>query len=371
MSISELTTSTSAMRAVFKSLDGIVGKYSSYPILKAVHISGKRFTVTDLDIEVCVNGGVAHPPKKPLVVEYGAIKRMLPFVDSEELSIQLDDENVALQFNGAEYALPSYDAGDFPKMEFEDAPKSNIGNLCIVDAMKAVRFAISDEPTRYYLNGVCFSEDANGQACIVATNGHLLACKPISFLPDGAANSILHGKAVDYLIRQGSNPDAVQFAGKKCRFTLPGATVTAKLIDGTYPNWTRVVPQDAQPFVSFKRAQLAKALRRILAFRSNHVQVGTAIELQDKSASLKSGESAEHQFAEKISAEILSGDQTRFGVNAVYLLKVCKAFGDCETITLHRKPHKDDDTSFYHWGEPINVSGDGSDLHVTIMPMRV
>lgn len=358
----EMTTSTSALRDIYKTLNGVVEQRNTIPILSAVHVNGDAFTVTDLDFEVQVKGGIAQSAKKPFAIEYGAIKRILPHVESDNVSVQIDDGIASLNFYGSQYSAASYDANDFPFLDFGKAKKSRIGNAGIIEAIKAVRFAVSDEETRYYLNGICFTENADEQAGIVATNGHILAFKPIAFMPENAKNKIMHYKAIDYLISQNARPDTCQFMDLKCRFTYPGVVFTSKLIDGTFPDWRRVVPTDAIDYFKIDRKQLVATLKRIKAFATKKWKVTVKLEQLDGELILSGGQ-YENKFREKLPAQFQTDELPEIGLNSQYLLQICQAFSGSDAITLSWEKGSN--------SSPLNVRSDNSDLHVTVMPMRV
>ena len=186
-----------------------------------------------------------------------------------------------------------------------------------------------------------------------------------------ALGNIVPKKTIDYLIRNSANPTNCQFAEEKARFALPGGMITTKLICGTYPNWAEAVPKNVQPFLKIERRKLVAALKRINSFRNGYLQVGTAITMDEDSIALSSGSSTEHKFCESVPATVLTADAEEFGINSKFLQSTCKAFADCDTLTLSRAERGDPSKQKYFTGEPINVTGDNSDLQVTIMPMRV
>lgn len=361
MTEQKFTTTTSALKDVFKSLARFKLNNTSYPILSSLMIDGDQLILNNRDMEIVVNCGVTNKLNSPVCVNYKAIKSLLRHIYSEEVDLVADGDGVRLRFNGASYGLPAYNADEFPRMKFTQKNKSNIGNAGIVEAMKAVRFAFSDEITRYYLNGVCFSEDEDGNGLLVATNGHVMAIKPIAFMPKGALGKIVPTEVVDYMLANKVTPTTSAFNENMAQFKYAGAMLTAKLIDGVFPDWTMVVPKNQVPRFTVPVKNLMAALKRINCVSSINNMGGVHIIGSDVGAlSLTGGVGV--KFNEMVDAEI-HANNTEIGFNSKYLMWICAAFKDCDTITVSWADVE---------GMPrTTISGEGSDLRVVLMPMRV
>jgi DNA polymerase-3 subunit beta len=169
-----------------------------------------------------------------------------------ELTFPDDKGQLTIACGKSKFSLSCIGVEDFPVISGDALP---INFSMSVNELKGVidrtKFAVSTEETRYYLNGVYMHAKNNGATSvlrIVATDGHRLACVE-SPLPEGAANMqgvILPRKTVGEIRKLLDDSDAetvkIGLSDSKVRFTLEDVTLASKLIDGTYPDYERVIP---------------------------------------------------------------------------------------------------------------------------------
>jgi DNA polymerase-3 subunit beta len=226
-------------------------------------LSGRELSACDLDLQISVtlpailSDGAACLPVAPLL----ALVRRLPA--EQDLHITSDGKTTDIVFGTSSYRLAALNAEDFPGL-----PMSGVSAATQVDGdalKKAIGFAlpyVSTEETRYYLNGVFFDGD---QA--VATDGHRLASYPFGFDAGVMSGAILPTPASRALLKLPPVRNVVANEGRtRLRFAMDGVTMTARLIDGKYPEWRRVVPSNAIK-ARFKvgRADMLELLRRMRA----------------------------------------------------------------------------------------------------------
>ncbi|MEL6744933.1 MAG: DNA polymerase III subunit beta, partial [Pseudomonadota bacterium] len=229
------------------------------------------------------------------------------------------------------------------------------------------QFAISIEETRYYLNGIYFhgvDGDEGPLLRAVATDGHRLA-QAQSAAPDGAQNMpgiIVPRKCVGELQKLLEAPDSfvtVEVSETKIRFTVDQVVLTSKLIDGTFPDYNRVIPTGNDKELKLDRATFASAVDRVSTIASDR---GRAVKLSLTGGQLvlsvnnpDSG-SAEEELAVDYSAEGLD-----IGFNSRYLLDITNQLSADETTFMLADP-----------GSPtlIREETDAGALYV-LMPMRV
>lgn len=361
----KIETTTTAFRDALKAVTPIIEPRNTIPILGAVKIEGGKLTGTDLDMQVTASvAGDASPEGSAVLAR--PMLSVLRHVDDEPVTLQSGDGLADLHFNGATYQLPEYAVADFPDWRKLQKPKRTaLHNVGLAAALQQVRFAVHTEETRYYLNGVCVSENADGTPVLVATDGHRLAMKPIPYGVSGSHGAIIPRKAVDYIISRRAEPQSCLFATKSnlCCFEWPGLTLDSKLIDGTYPDWKRVVPDDLTNVIEFKPSDWLPSIRR-LRLISNTRQRASKITITSDSALIEVN-SIEMKGAEKVAADwpertpALSRYEVGFNLN--YLLDALTQFAACETVTISGSDP----------GGPHIMRGEESDLMIVIMPMRV
>ena len=229
------------------------------------------------------------------------------------------------------------------------------------------RFAISTEETRYYLNGIYLhAADSEGVEVLrtVATDGHRLARVELP-LPDGAAGMpgvIVPRKAVSEirkLVEETDGDVSVSLSDAKIRFSTGETVLTSKLIDGTFPDYERVIPTGNDKVLETDCKILSHAVDRVSAISS---EKSRSIKLNmEKGLVTLSASSPEHGSAiEEVEASYDAG-QLEIGFNARYLLDIMQQIeGDAARFTMADAASP----------TVIRDVSDGSAVYV-LMPMRV
>jgi len=273
----------SLLKAVAQA-QSVVERRNTIPILANVLIEAQgddvMFRATDLDIEV-----VDKAPAKVeragattvAAVTLNEIVRKLP--DGALVTLTEDGASgrLSIEAGRSNFSLATLPKEDFPVMASSEyaanfsAPAPTLRRL-----FDKSKFAISTEETRYYLNGVYMHvSDADGGKVLrcVATDGHRLA-RIDADLPDGAAEMagvIVPRKTVGELRKLLDDDDmqiAVSVSETKIRFATPNITLTSKVIDGTFPDYTRVIPTGNTRKLEVDAAEFAKAVDRVATVSS-------------------------------------------------------------------------------------------------------
>ncbi len=370
--------------ALLKSLGHVhrvVERRNTIPILSNVLLRAEDMSLllkaTDLDLEIterlAADAGPAGATTVPAHILY-EIVRKLP--DGAQVSLELHGESGQLQLRSgrSRFNLQSLPDSDFPDLatgEFTHSFTLAAGNLKrLIDK---TQFAISNEETRYYLNGIFLhTPDVEGHMMLraVATDGHRLARIDIP-APNGAIGMpgvIVPRKAVfevQKLIEDASMDVRVEISAAKARFTFgPSAgagqvVLTTKLIDGTFPDYMRVIPSGNDKRLIVERAPFAAAVDRVSTISSER---GRAVKLAVADAKLTlsvtnpdSGSAIEELDVDYDSAPI------DIGFNARYLLDITEQL-DSDTVLFKLADP----------GSPTLVQDrDGAAALYVLMPMRV
>jgi DNA polymerase-3 subunit beta len=353
----------------------VVERRTTIPILSNVLLTASGQTLqlkaTDLEREV-VEGAPAHVGQSGAVTVPAhvlhEIVRKLP--DGAEVDITRDagKERISLAAGHSRFALQTLPAEDFPDMAAGDlSHRFEIGASDLRRLIDKTRFAISTEETRYYLNGIYLHTAQSDQTPVlraVATDGHRLAQVELE-LPRGAAGMpgmIIPRKTVHELHRlvEGSSGTVLLGASlSKVRFEIGTITLTSKLIDGTFPDYGRVIPQANDKELKVSNVEFKTAVDRVSTISSER---GRAVKLNisaDKlvlSVNNPDGGSATEEIGVEYNAQPLE-----IGFNARYLLDIA---GQLES-----------DTARFRLADPgsptmVRDGGDETALYV-LMPMRV
>jgi DNA polymerase-3 subunit beta len=342
---------------------GVIVQNYPIPVLGMVRFKDGKLTGTDLDMEVSVSMPSIGSMVGAAVIDWGSLQSLAGAVDKdEELTIGDDAALASVTFNGSAYRMASLPVSDFPEFGAVEGTCSATSNLGLVAALNRVRHCVSTEETRYYLNGVAILVDGVGKAIVVATDGHRLAIMPIGAAPDGSTGAIIPKNLVAYLCQQRREPDTCVFDREhnRVRFEFAGMSLSAKLIDGTFPDIFRVIPKDAKPVFSVDREMILRALARMRAFhRHRHQAVKLTGVEQNLTLTVKDGERDSSEIialADSTAAPFEAGYNIDYLISALSVLR-----GDTVTFSVSGKLA----------GEPAVITSADDSLRIVQMPMRV
>ena len=257
-------------------VNSVVERRNTIPILSNVLIetnsSKVSFTATDMDMDIveettCIvsNQGKATLSAHTLY----DIARKLP--DGSEVKIELKELNVEVSAGKSKFILPTLPVDDYPIMtNIEKGHEFDLQSIDLANLIDNTKFAISLEETRYYLNGIFLHVPStdNQKLRAVATDGHRLAQAEI-LLPAGASDMpgiILPRKAVGEIRKLTDATDGnikVVISNTKAQFIFPNSILTTKLIDGSFPDYQRVIPKENLNKLVVSNADFSKAVDRV------------------------------------------------------------------------------------------------------------
>jgi DNA polymerase-3 subunit beta len=265
-------------------VQSVVEKRNTIPILANVmlKVAKGRLTLTATDMEIAVVEDVAASAARdgdctaPASTLY-EIVRKLPDTAEIELDHNGGDAQLALRAGRYATSLVVLPVEDFPSMTAGSLPhRFALPAVTLRALIDRTRFAISTEETRYYLNGIYLhATEAGGTKVLraVATDGHRLA-RVEEPLPDGAAampGVIIPRKTVNELrklLDETSESIDIELSDTRIRFRIGTVTLTSKLIDGTFPEYERVIPRDNDKILRVPAKEFSQAVGRVAAISS-------------------------------------------------------------------------------------------------------
>lgn len=364
----------SLLKAVSQA-QSVVERRNTIPILANVLIEAEgsdvSFRATDLDIEVV--------DKAPAQVERAGattvsattlheIVRKLPDGALVTLTADSATGRLTVEAGRSNFSLATLPKEDFPVMASSEYASNFSAPAPVLRRLfDKSKFAISTEETRYYLNGVYLhvSDSDGGQVLrCVATDGHRLA-RIDAELPEGASDMpgvIVPRKTVGELRKLLEDDEmkiAVSVSETKIRFATPDITLTSKVIDGTFPDYTRVIPQGNTRKLEVDAADFAQAVDRVATVSSERSR---AVKLQlDEDRLVLSVNAPDSGAAEEELAVSYGDERLEIGFNAKYLLEIASQVDRENAVFL-----------FNSSGDPT-LMREGNDLSAVyvVMPMRV
>ena len=356
-------------------VQSVVERRNTIPILSNVLIEAApagtvRVMATDLDLQV-VETMTAVSVETPGAITVSAhllfdIARKLP--DGSQVSLETAENRMTVKAGRSRFSLPTLPRDDFPMIVEGDLPTSfEMPAATLAQLIDRTRFAISTEETRYYLNGI-FLHVSDEDLKAAATDGHRLARYTIP-RPEGAEGMpdvIVPRKCVAELrklLEEALDTNVeVDLSASKVRFTLGGengVVLTSKLIDGTFPDYTRVIPTGNDKLLRLDPRAFYQGVDRVATIATEKTRaVKMALDKDRVTLSVTSPDNG--TAAEEIAADY-GADAIEIGFNANYLKDILGQI-EGDTVELHLADA----------GAPTLIrQDDNSPALYVLMPMRV
>jgi DNA polymerase-3 subunit beta len=361
-----------ALLKPLQAVTGIVEKRHTLPILSNVLIEKKqeklRLVATDLEIQISTQfliEGKITPEDTRLTVSARKLQDILRALP-EEAEAQLEAQNNRLQVRAGKsrFNLQTLPANDFPVLAEPGAiqAKVSLTQKQLRDLLMLVQYAMAQQDIRYYLNGLLLVLDGK-QVKVVATDGHRLSYAAGQQEQEQEKREvILPRKAVQELAKLLDDSDApleVELYASQVIFRFANIELITKLIDGKFPDYTRVIPTNYQKQISVQRALLLQSLQRA-AILSNEKFRGVRWVLTAGSLRISCTNNEQEEAQEELEINY-AGEPLDVGFNITYLLDVLNnvqdemvdcTFGDANSSMLITLPNN-------------------SDFRYVVMPMRI
>jgi DNA polymerase-3 subunit beta len=371
----KLTIERAALLRALGHVQSVVERRNTIPILSNVLLraqDGKlALSATDMDLEVVASvaaqAGRSGATTVPAHTLYDIVRKLREGAQVE-LDVAGDKGSLSLRSGRSTFTLACLPPEDYPLMAGGELPHNFV--LSAADLKRLIdrtRFAISTEETRYYLNGIFLHTARSNDVPMlraVATDGHRLARMEIP-LPEGAAGMpgvIVPRKTVTELRKLLDETDqdvTVALSDTKIRFSFANTVLTSKLIDGTFPDYDRVIPAGNDRILEVDCKQFAEAVDRVSTIST---EKSRAVKLAvEKGNLVLSATSPENGTATEELEVSYGAAPLEIGFNSRYLLDIAEqiegegarfAMADAASPTV------------------VRDTADGSALYV-LMPMRV
>jgi DNA polymerase-3 subunit beta len=314
----------------------VVERRNTIPILSNVLIKAERsklsLKATDLDLEVIDAIDAEVSPAGSTTVPahmFYEIVRKLP--DGAQIVIEGSGDRAVLTIRAgrSRFTLQTLPESDFPDLAAGEMSHSfKVAAADLKRLIDKTQFAISTEETRYYLNGIYLHTVGSGKNATlraVATDGHRLAQVELP-LPDGAAGMpgvIVPRKTVgevQRLIETGEGEASIELSQGKIRFSIGDVVLTSKLIDGTFPDYGRVIPANNDKELTVDKKDFEAAVDRVSTVSSER---GRAVKLSIAGARLVLSVTNPDSGSATEELEVdYKADPLDIGFNSRYLLDI-------------------------------------------------
>ena len=351
-------------------VSGIIERRHTLPILSNVLIerSGDAlaFVATDIEIQIAAKSGIgAAAEARALTV--GARKlldilRALP--DGADVTLQQQDKRLLVKAGKSRFTLQTLAAEDFPRLAKPagESAKFELEQKALRRVLSLVQYAMAQQDIRYYLNGLLMVVEDRSLK-LVATDGHRLAYAALKLGADLPRQEVIVPRKtvleLSKLLADNDDPVKIELSATQAAFSFGAVELVSKLIDGKFPDYTRVIPTGHKNRLEIERESLRQALLRA-AILSNEKFRGVRWVLADGSLKIVSSNAEQEEAHEELEVEY-KGDALDIGFNVNYLLDVLNnvagetiecAFGDAASSALI-------------------TYGSEKDFKYVVMPMRI
>jgi len=340
----------------------VVERRQQSPILANILISvvGNELTLTGTDLEIemvakaevsCDEDGDITLPARKLM----DLCKTLP--DGASITIQIEDERAVIRSGRSRFTLALLPAIDFPNIDpIEDPSSFTMTQGQLKKLFDQTQFAMAQQDVRYYLNGLMF-EIASSSVTCVATDGHRLAHCTVAVETgiDETRQIIIPRKGVielSRLLENSDNPLEIQISQNHIRVILSQVVFTSKLIDGKFPDYQQVIPQDPDKQLICSRESLLQAFNRISVL-SNEKFRGMRLQLENNLIRASVNNPEQEEAEEEIEVKYES-DGFEIGFNIGYFMDALSVIKTDEvSVELKDSNHSclvkgvDDDSSKY------------------------
>lgn len=357
-----------------------VERRSTIPVLQnmlfAVQAGRLRVTGTDLDCDISASAECKAETEASFTLPAGTVHDAVrKLAEGVEITFEVEKDFATISAGRSRFRVPVLPSGDFPEIAQSGFTHHfALPSAALTRMLATVSYAISSEETRYYLNGIYWhaSGDEGGGEHFnaVATDGHRMA-RFRAPLPAGAEDMpgiIVPRRTVGLLkaLLADKGDVAISLSDTKIMFTTPAGSLISKLIDGTYPDYARVIPQGNPNQFGVDKKTLADAVDRVITITSER---GSAVKFKfsadDGLLKLDTVNPEAGSASEETSVSPIAGQGVEIGFNGRYCLDMLNAAeGDELVFNLG-------DAGAPALIEPAIADEHGLKPLFVIMPMRV
>ncbi len=341
----KVTIERSALVKALGHVQSVVERRNTIPILSNVLLQAEggalTLTATDLDIEISESAPADVARKGSTTASaltlYEIVRR-LPEGAQVRFELMPDEGRLQVSAGRSQFALAVLPEEDFPTLSTNDlGVRFSMSSADLARLFDKTRFAMSQEETRYYLNGVylhAFTDGTQKLLRAAATDGHRLA-RLDAPLPSGADQMpgiIVPRKAVAEIGRLMADADEtvdVAVSETKIRFGFGAGHLTSKLIDGTFPDYERVIPKNNAHALRAETRDFSQAVDRVATISADRTR-SIKMAIEDDRLRLTVNNPEAGSALEELSVDY-SGEPLEIGFNARYLLDIA---GQIEGATM-------------------------------------
>ena len=345
--------------APLSAVSGIIERRHTLPILSNVLIEKAgdtlSFLATDIEIQIVSRSSLEQSgDSKGVTVGARKLVEILRALPEGEVTLSTQDKRLLVKSGRSRFTLQTLPAEDFPRLSRPagDVSKFSLPQKALRKLLALVQYAMAQQDIRYYLNGLLLVVE-DKQLKLVATDGHRLAYCSTQLESDLPRQEVIVPRKtileLSKLMQDSDEPVNIEISATQAAFSFGTIELVSKLVDGKFPDYTRVIPKDHKNTAIIDREQLRQSLSRA-AILSNEKFRGVRWVLADGILKIVSSNAEQEEAHEELEVKY-SGVALDIGFNVTYLLDVLNnvaggeievSFGDAASSALFHFPAEKD-----------------------------
>ena len=331
--------SNTLSRAV-QNIIGVVERKQTMPILSHILIENKNNTLiltsTDLEVQLSTEISLDSDSSDFITTAPGRkIFEIIRSLDNKELTLSISENDIKVESQSSKFKLQSLPPNEFPLFEATAKETSFVVKQAnLKTLLHKTHFAMAQQDVRFYLNGLLLETSPNALTS-VGTDGHRLARAVANIDKSKISESsfIVPRKAIQEAQRiiEEEGEAKVEFTDNQATFNLNKVRLITKLIDGSFPDYGRVIPDETTINILIKSENIRPALQRV-SILANEKFKGVRIDLEDNKLTVSSENPEQEKARETIEIEN-TGKSLSVGFNVSYLIDAISAC-DGELVNL-------------------------------------
>lgn len=350
-------------------VSGIVERRHTLPILANILIrkDGDDVTLLSTDIEVQISTHAAIGSGKESAATTVAARKLLDILRAlpdSEVSLSLSNKRMTIQCGKSRFALQTLAAEEFPTVAQAEhfGAQFSLPQKTLKHLFNMVHFSMAQQDIRYYLNGLLLVVEGKN-VIAVATDGHRLAFSQIVTEQEFARQEVIIPRKtileLQRLLEETDDPVSLAIATNQVKFNFSDIELISKLVEGKFPDYTRVIPKAYKNNFSIGREALLRSLQRAAIMTSDKFK-GVRCVIAPGSLKISSTNADQEEAVEEIEIDY-GGDAIDIGFNVTYLLDVLNnlkcdnvsiSLGDANSSALITVP---DDANFKYVVMPMRI----------------
>lgn len=351
-------------------VSGIVERRHTLPILANILIrkDGERVSFLSTDIEVQITTHANVGSGSDVAATTVAARKLLDILralpDGDDVALSLANKRMTVQSGKSRFALQTLAAEEFPTVAQAEQYSATVTlpQKTLKHLFNMVHFSMAQQDIRYYLNGLLLVVDGKN-VIAVATDGHRLAFCQVEVDQEFPRQEVIIPRKtiieLQRLLEESDEPVQLDIAGNQVRLTFADIELVSKLVEGKFPDYTRVIPKGYKNDFTIDRDRLLRSLQRAAIMTSDKFK-GVRCVISPGSMKISSTNADQEEAVDELEIDY-GGDSIDIGFNVSYLLDVLNnlkcdnvniALGDANSSALITIP-------------------DNADFKYVVMPMRI